>query len=133
MQRVDDSGSPACVVPASLHRHPGSSREVLHEVSGALVSRKQLVQGLLQSWGKGVCHGFTRYPCRATLAHVLQPRRTEGSRAEHVATLNRLAEGFWHLGNDRLADASRAGAERLKTGETSIRVGHTEYIVTDDE
>lgn len=66
------------------------------------------------------------------LAHVvIDPMRIEGPRADLVAKLHELAEGWWHLGKDQQADASRAGAERLQAGDTSIQVGHTEYVVTD--
>jgi hypothetical protein len=63
---------------------------------------------------------------------MIGPMRTEGPRADLVAKLHELAEGWWHLGKDQLADASRAGAERLQGGDTSIQVGHTEYVVTDE-
>lgn len=66
-------------------------------------------------------------------AHVvIGVMRAEGSRADLVAKLHKLAEGWWHLGKDELADASRAGAERLQAGDTSIQVGHTEYVVIDE-
>lgn len=58
--------------------------------------------------------------------------RAEGPRADLVAKLHELAEGWRHLGKDKLADASRAGAERLQAGDTSTQVGHTEYVVTDE-
>lgn len=59
--------------------------------------------------------------------------RTEGSRSDLVAKLYERAEYLWHMGKDERAVAqARAGAERLKAGDSSIRVGVTIYVVTDE-
>lgn len=57
--------------------------------------------------------------------------RTTGTRTELVRMLREMAEGWWHLAKDELAEAARDGAERLEAGASSIRVGHTIYTVTD--
>lgn len=61
------------------------------------------------------------------------PLRAEGSRSELVGKLIERAEYLWHLGKDEARVAAvRAAAERLKAGDSSIRVGHTDYVVTDE-
>jgi len=54
----------------------------------------------------------------------------EGSRADLVAKLREMAVGWSHLGKPQRAEASQAGAERLEAGESTIKVGPTEYVVT---
>lgn len=68
---------------------------------------------------------------------MANPRRIEGTiqinvtRDEMVAMLTNLAEGWEHLGNDRLARQSAWGATALVEGASSVRVGHTVYVVTE--
>lgn len=59
------------------------------------------------------------------------PLRTEGSRAELVATLEERGKFWSHTGNKK-AGAAEAAIERLKAGDSSIRVGQTDYVVTDE-
>lgn len=55
-----------------------------------------------------------------------------GTRPELVAELERLAEGWWHLGNNRMQHASELGAHQLGLGAPSVQVGHTVYEVTEN-
>lgn len=60
------------------------------------------------------------------------PLREEGSRSELVAKLHARAEYLWHMGKDyAFVERARAGAERLQAGESSTRVGYTDYVVTE--
>lgn len=45
-----------------------------------------------------------------------------------MAELERLALGWWHLGNDRLARESLQAAGALLAGEDFADAGHTEYV-----
>lgn len=58
------------------------------------------------------------------------PLRVEATRSELVTTLEQRAHDWWHMGNKK-ADAARDAIERLKAGEASIRVGVTDYVVTE--
>lgn len=55
---------------------------------------------------------------------------TTGPRDELVSHLREQAEGWWHLGKDALHRAALDGADRLESGDSAVRVGHTEYRVT---
>lgn len=53
-----------------------------------------------------------------------------GHRYELAHELEDLATG-WHLrGNDKMAEASLAGARQLRDGEDEVTVGHVLYIVS---
>ena len=54
-----------------------------------------------------------------------------GTRVELVAELHRLAAGWEHLGKDKLSAACWNGVGRIEAGDSSIRVGHTLFVVTD--
>jgi hypothetical protein len=58
--------------------------------------------------------------------------RVEGSRQELTGEIRRLAEGWDHLGNGRLAQEAAQAVSELAQGASSVRVGHTVYGVTDD-
>lgn len=57
--------------------------------------------------------------------------RHTGRRDELVGLLNEHAEGWHHLANDRLYREALDGAAKLQAGDSSVRVGHTVYEVTD--
>lgn len=59
------------------------------------------------------------------------PLTTTGSRAELVAELRRLVEGWWHLGKPRNAEACAEGIDALLNGADSVDVGFSEYRVTE--
>lgn len=62
---------------------------------------------------------------------VLDDMTRTGPRDELTDELRRMAEGWSHLVKDDLAAASADGADRLEAGDTSVRVGHTSYVVKD--
>lgn len=55
--------------------------------------------------------------------------REEGTRAELIAQLRNIAIGC--LGSDQLRDEAVNAAVDLEAGDSSVRVGHTVYQVTD--
>ena len=55
----------------------------------------------------------------------------EGTRTELLAEIGRLRVGWEHFGNTKLAREADRAAHELILGCTSIRVGHTDYDVTD--
>lgn len=57
---------------------------------------------------------------------------TTGTREELVAELERLMEGWDHLGKPKNASACREGVEGLTRGASTVWVGTTEYRVTED-
>lgn len=54
-----------------------------------------------------------------------------GTREELVTELRRLAVGWFHLANDRLAEEAQQAVTALGEGASSVRVGHTRYVVTE--
>ncbi|MFJ9408617.1 hypothetical protein [Streptomyces sp. NPDC101393] len=51
------------------------------------------------------------------------------SREEIVKHLEDMAVGWHHLTKDSLRDASFQGAADIEGGASTVRVGHTTYIV----
>lgn len=68
-------------------------------------------------------------PATLRIMHTTAPE-CHGTRDELAAELHRMSEGWYHLAKDRLADAARRGAAELEAGASSVRVGHTRYVVT---
>lgn len=58
---------------------------------------------------------------------------TEGTRAELVAQLREMSEGWSHLCKESLSIAAADAANGLEAGSFSVKVGHTTYSVTDDQ
>lgn len=54
--------------------------------------------------------------------------RVHGSREELIAELLRLADGWEHLGNQRLRDACVTGVYGLQAGHQEVTVGHAVYL-----
>lgn len=52
-----------------------------------------------------------------------------GTRADLVAKLREMAEGWDHLAKPDNATAAAEGASELATGAASVQVGHTRYVV----
>ena len=59
------------------------------------------------------------------------PATVRGSRDELTEELKKAREGWLHFGKPLLADQAGLGVSRLESGESSARVGHVTYIVTD--
>lgn len=57
--------------------------------------------------------------------------RVAGQRAELIARLLEQAEGWYHLGKDALFHAASLAVNELEQGADAVRVGHTEYHVTE--
>lgn len=55
-----------------------------------------------------------------------------GTRDELVADLRRAVDGWLHHGKPHLAEQARTGADDLEAGESSVQVGHAQYVVTED-
>lgn len=55
-----------------------------------------------------------------------------GTRSEVRTTLADAVEGWRHLGSDVLAGAAATALEAVDSGAYSVRVGHVQYVVTDD-
>ncbi|MGV9659110.1 hypothetical protein ACWDR5_19355 [Streptomyces koyangensis] len=53
-----------------------------------------------------------------------------GPRADIVAELRELAEGWPHMGRPDLGEAAAIGAEAVAEGAAYADVGHTRYSVT---
>lgn len=54
-----------------------------------------------------------------------------GSRDELVTALEDLAVGWRHLGREDLGRSAAEAADRLASGAYSVRVGRTEFVVTE--
>lgn len=52
-----------------------------------------------------------------------------GTRAELIATLREMAEGWHHLCKDELSAAATNAVVELESGSFSVKVGHTIYTV----
>lgn len=56
-----------------------------------------------------------------------------GTRAELIAELEEMAEGWSHLCKPALSTAAAEAAQGLEAGSVSVKVGHTTYSVTDQQ
>jgi hypothetical protein len=54
-----------------------------------------------------------------------------GPRAELVDELRKAAVGWRHFDKPELSEQAHLGATRLEQGESTVRVGHAMYTVTD--
>lgn len=54
-----------------------------------------------------------------------------GSRQELIEILTDLAEGWYHLANDRMRAAAVAALGELGRGAATARAGHTVYVVAE--
>lgn len=59
------------------------------------------------------------------------PLKIKGTREEIVKELRSAEVGWQHQGKPSLAVEAAEGASRLEAGESSARVGHVTYVVTD--
>lgn len=55
--------------------------------------------------------------------------RKRGTRAELTGHLSEMSEGWYRLAKDDNSRAAHEGAEQLRSGASSVRVGHTLYEV----
>lgn len=56
-------------------------------------------------------------------------RKERASREELADQLEDMSHGWYRRGNDRLSEAAYEGAEQLRSGAASVKVGHTTYEV----
>lgn len=54
-----------------------------------------------------------------------------GKRSELVSALNEMSEGWSHLCKPELSEAAKEAAVKIENGESSVRVGHTTYKVSE--
>lgn len=59
------------------------------------------------------------------------PPYVQGPRDELINELRGAAVGWEHFGKPALAVEALSGVELLEQGEYSVRVGHQEYVVTE--
>lgn len=55
--------------------------------------------------------------------------RKRGTRDELASQLDEMSVGWWHLGKDDNSRSAFEGADQLRNGASSVRVGHTLYEV----